>query len=66
MRSSKMTSICDSCGREIEPGEFMAVLAKAPTKGYVGRTETIINEWVKIDDGKIYCKECFEGRYKSN
>ena len=51
---------CNSCGREIKPGEFMAVLAKSPTKEYVGRIDSIINKWVKTTDGAIYCRECFE------
>lgn len=55
---------CDSCGKEIDPGEYMAVIAKAPTKGYVGNTDAIIKKWVKASDGTIYCKECFERKFE--
>lgn len=57
---------CDSCDREINPGEFMAVLAKTPTKYYVGRTDSIIKKWVKKTDGTIYCKKCFENKFESD
>jgi hypothetical protein len=56
---------CDACGREIKPGEFMAVLAKSPTKYRVGATDAIIKNWVKTTDGDIYCEQCFENRFDS-
>lgn len=54
---------CNSCGRDIKPGEFMAVLATSPTKDHVGRTDAIIKKWVETTDGAIYCKECFESKF---
>lgn len=55
---------CVACGSEIKPNEFMAVLAKSPTKNHVGRTDTIIKNWVTSTDGAIYCKECFENKFR--
>lgn len=53
---------CHSCSEDIKPGAFMAVLAKSPTKGNVGRTDAIIKKWVKTTDGVIYCEDCFENK----
>lgn len=56
---------CDACGKEITSGEFMAVIAKSPTKDHVGRTDAILKKWVKTTDGVIYCEKCFENKFES-
>lgn len=57
---------CDFCDKEINQGEFIAVLAKSPTKDYVGRTDLIIKKWVSATDGSIYCRNCFDNKFESN
>lgn len=46
---------CAECGKEIEEGEFIAILGEAPASGVstpLGRTDKILN-----DIGKMYCRE---------
>ncbi|GEB77395.1 hypothetical protein [Sporolactobacillus inulinus] len=54
---------CSECGKTIEPGEFMCVMAKSPEKAWYGVTETVIHRFVTDTGGKIYCKACFERNY---
>jgi len=54
---------CNACNRDIKPGESVAVLAKSPTKNHVGRTDAIIEKWVKTTGGAIYCQDCFENKW---
>jgi len=51
--------LCHRCQKEFEKGEFMAVIAKAPTKSYVSNTEAILEKWINTTDGKAYCQKCF-------
>lgn len=52
---------CSQCGRELQEGEFMAIIGSAPASGLsmpVGRADKIID-----DLGDIYCRRCFEENY---
>jgi len=60
---AKWTFHCDICGRSIEPGEFMSIVAKSPVKSYSGSMIPLINKFVKDTEGKIYCRACFSKRY---
>ncbi|MCI1881502.1 MAG: hypothetical protein LKI94_04855 [Sporolactobacillus sp.] len=57
---------CSDCGREIKPGEFMSIIATAPQESRYGMTEVIINRYVKVSGGKIYCRHCFERRFTNH
>jgi len=49
---------CANCGREIEEGQFIAIIGEAPSSGLstpIGRADKIID-----DIGSIYCGECFQ------
>lgn len=55
--------VCDDCKRQLEKGEFIAVIGKTPSMGLSmpgGRTDVIF----KIV-GKIYCEHCFKKRFES-
>lgn len=50
------TNTCARCGREIETGEFIAVIGQAPPDGMstpIGRAEKIFE-----DVGVTYCRDC--------
>lgn len=52
---------CSQCGRELEEGEFMAVIGTTPPSGLsmpAGRGDKIID-----DLGDIYCERCFNETY---
>lgn len=47
---------CSRCGKQIERGDFMAILGEAPGTGVslpIGRADKLI-----ADIGEIYCKAC--------
>lgn len=49
---------CSECGREIEEGQFIAVIGEAPASGMstpIGRADKIFK-----DIGRIYCSECLQ------
>jgi hypothetical protein len=49
---------CSECGREIEEGQFIAVIGQAPASGMstpIGRADKIFN-----DTGRIYCADCLQ------
>lgn len=51
---------CATCGKEIQAGEFIAIIGAAPPSGLstpVGRADKIFD-----DIGEIYCKECLPER----
>jgi hypothetical protein len=53
---------CSRCGRELEEGEFMAVVGSVPPSGLsmpIGRGDVIVK---KIGD--IYCERCFAETYR--
>jgi DNA-directed RNA polymerase subunit RPC12/RpoP len=53
---------CSDCDRQLEKGDFMAVVGKAPATGLsgpLGRADAILS---KV--GKIYCQQCFAKRYE--
>ena len=53
---------CSDCKRQLEKGEFIAIIGDTPPTGLsvpVGRADTILR---KV--GKIYCEECFKERYE--
>ena len=53
---------CSNCERQLEEGEFLAVVGNTPPTGMsgpVGRADAILDEV-----GKIYCEECFKKRYE--
>jgi hypothetical protein len=48
--------ICAECGKQIEEGDFMALIGEAPPSGMatpIGRADKIID-----DIGKTYCRDC--------
>lgn len=52
---------CSQCGRELEEGEFMAILGTTPPTGLsmpVGRVDKIVDEL-----GDVYCDRCFDETY---
>ncbi|MGD1993125.1 MAG: hypothetical protein PVI59_08030 [Anaerolineae bacterium] len=52
---------CGDCGRQLQAGEFMAMIGKTPPTGLSapqGRADAILE---KV--GEIYCEECFGRRY---
>lgn len=53
--------ICSQCGRELQEGEFMAILGTTPPTGLsmpVGRADKIVDEL-----GDVYCERCFDETY---
>lgn len=51
---------CDDCKRQLEEGEFIAVIGKTPPIGLsmpTGRADTILK---KV--GNVYCEQCFKKR----
>lgn len=47
---------CSNCGEQIEEGEFLAVVGKAPGSGLntpVGRVDKLLDEL-----GELYCQDC--------
>lgn len=55
---------CADCGKEIEEGEFIAILGEAPPGGLstpVGRADKIIS-----DIGETYCRECLKKQVAVN
>jgi len=55
---------CSDCGRQLQQGEFMAIIGNTPPTGLsapVGRADKIFGEV-----GKIFCEDCFEKRYGRN
>ena len=53
---------CINCGRELNEGEFMAVIGAIPATGLstpLGRADIILEEV-----GKIFCEICFKEHYE--
>lgn len=53
---------CNNCERQLEEGEFIAIVGRIPATGWstpLGRADAILE---KV--GKIYCEECFKERYE--
>ncbi len=54
--------VCDDCNRQLEKGEFIAVIGNTPSTGLsmpTGRADSIFK---KV--GKIYCEQCFKKRFE--
>ena len=52
---------CSQCGRELQEGEFLAIVGSVPPSGLsmpVGRADAIIKKL-----GDIYCESCFAETY---
>jgi len=53
---------CSDCKRQLEKGEFMAIIGNTPPTGLSapqGRADIIL-----VNFGKIFCEECFKKRYE--
>jgi DNA-directed RNA polymerase subunit RPC12/RpoP len=59
----KTDYLCSDCGRQLQQGEFIAIIGNTPPTGLsapVGRADKILEEV-----GKIFCEDCFKKRYRS-
>jgi hypothetical protein len=56
----KATYQCSVCGRQLQKGEFIAIIGETPGTGFSapqGRADAILRRV-----GKIYCEDCFRKR----
>lgn len=53
---------CSGCGRDIEKGDYFVAMGKLRSfwREHMGRLDALLRQ----ETDKIYCKSCFEEKYK--